>query len=103
MINTLLRSGSHCSTSFQKNYGKNYLKILVVFSLKQPQENKKIAVTIDSELYQQLQKMIEGTGFSSVDDYVVYLLRSHIGKKSEGLSEEDTEAVTSRLKSLGYL
>jgi predicted CopG family antitoxin len=62
-------------------------------------------VAIESDLYEELKKMIEETGFSTVDDYVTYLLRSQIGKKdqTQDLSDEDTEAVTSRLKALGYI
>ena len=69
--------------------------------------DKKITVSIPSELYEKLKEIIKTTGFSSVDDYVNYLLRTKIGKseeeEKEGLSEEDTEVVTSRLKALGYI
>jgi Arc/MetJ-type ribon-helix-helix transcriptional regulator len=66
-------------------------------------ENKKVSVLISSGLYDEIQQKIEGTGFSSVDDYINYLLQSSLGKKSEDLSAEDTEVVTARLKALGYI
>ena len=66
-------------------------------------ENKKVSILISSELYLELKGKMEGSGFSSIDDYINYLLQSSIGKKSEDLSAEDTEAVTARLKALGYI
>ena len=69
--------------------------------------DKKVSVSIPSELYEKLEEIIKTTGFSSVDDYVNYVLRTKIGKNEqddkEGLSEEDSEVVTSRLKALGYI
>ena len=70
------------------------------------EENKKNAVMISSELYDRLKEIIQESGFSSVDDYVNYILQAQIGRKKEkehDLSEEDTESVTSRLKALGYI
>jgi hypothetical protein len=62
-----------------------------------------VSVLIRAELYSEFEKTIQGTGFSSVDDYINYLLQSNIGKKKEDLSPEDTEVVTARLKALGYI
>jgi hypothetical protein len=71
------------------------------------QRDRKTAVMISEDLYEQLKEIIRGTGFSSVDDYVGYILRTQVGKNPEkqqgDLSEEDTEVVTSRLKALGYI
>jgi len=71
---------------------------------------KKFSIKIEQDLYEELRKIVENSGFSSVDDYVNYILRSNIGKKTdefrvgqEDLSQEDTEAVTARLKALGYI
>jgi len=66
-------------------------------------KDEKVSVMISSELYHEFQKKIEGTGFSSVDDYINFILLSSIGKKSEDLSNEDSEIITARLKTLGYL
>jgi hypothetical protein len=65
--------------------------------------NNKVSILISSEIYAEFQKKIAGTGFSSVDDYINYILQSSLGKKSEDLSAEDTEVVTARLKALGYI
>jgi len=71
------------------------------------QKDRKTAVMISEDLYEQLKEIIRETGFASVDDYVGYILRTQVGKNSEkqhgDLSEEDTEVVTSRLKALGYI
>jgi hypothetical protein len=66
-------------------------------------DDKKVSVLISSELYHEFRKKIEGTGFSSADDYINFILQSYIGKKSEDLSNEDSEIVTARLKALGYI
>ena len=73
--------------------------------IQDPKSDKTVAVMIGADLYNDLKGMISGTGFSSVDDYVTYLLRSQIGKKkgNEELSTEDSEIVTARLKALGYI
>ena len=64
---------------------------------------KKVSIQLDEELYLSIQKTIEGKGFSSVDDFVNYVMHIAVGKQSEELNNEDTEAVTARLKALGYL
>jgi Arc/MetJ-type ribon-helix-helix transcriptional regulator len=73
----------------------------------QQQEKEGISVMISPDLYQSLETIIRSSGFASVDDYVNYVLRTQLGKKSEikqeDLSDEDTESVTARLKALGYI
>jgi hypothetical protein len=71
--------------------------------LEQNEDSKKISVMIESDLFHDLEKMIQGTGFASVEDYVNYVLRTQTGKKSEALTSEDTEVIMSRLKALGYI
>jgi Arc/MetJ-type ribon-helix-helix transcriptional regulator len=61
------------------------------------------SILIDTDVYEQIRENIKGKGFSSVDDFVNYTLRVAIGKPSEELPKEDVEAVTARLKALGYL
>jgi Arc/MetJ-type ribon-helix-helix transcriptional regulator len=69
------------------------------------EKSNKIPVMIPADLYEKLQEIIANGGFSSVDDYVNYVLRTKIGKEEEkqDLTEEETEVVTSRLKALGYI
>jgi Arc/MetJ-type ribon-helix-helix transcriptional regulator len=64
---------------------------------------KKHAVNLDEDLYKALEVMIQGKGFKTVDDFVNYVLRITVGKRSVELDKEDTEAITARLKALGYM
>jgi len=65
--------------------------------------DRKIVVKIDEDLFNSITEAIKGKGFSSVDDFVNYALRIAIGKKGEALNQQDTEAITARLKALGYI
>lgn len=85
----------------------------MIFLKPQPQqkEDVKISIEISIDLYRELEQVIREGGFSSVEDYVNYVLHLHVGKNSErnsgqdkeALSVKDTEIVTSRLKALGYI
>ena len=65
----------------------------------------KVTLKIPRPLYDRLKGVIEGSGFSSVNEFVVYVLRDLM---STGLEERDdrspdeTEAIRRRLKNLGY-
>ncbi|MBI3034761.1 CopG family transcriptional regulator [Candidatus Woesearchaeota archaeon] len=75
--------------------------------------NKEITtVSIPTQLAEKLKKRIEGTGFTSLSGYVVYILRQVISSvemderkknEKEAFSEEDEKRVKERLRSLGYL
>lgn len=67
----------------------------------------KVTLKIPRPLYDKLKVAIEGSGFNSVTEFVVYVLRdlvSHkeIEEKNVSLSEKEVEAIRKRLKSLGY-
>lgn len=66
-----------------------------------PEDNA--VVRIPKDLYEEIEKGLRDKGFSTVDDFVTYVLRVTLGKPSETLSEEDTKSVTDRLKRLGYV
>jgi len=67
----------------------------------------RVTIKIPRELYETLQKMIEGTGFSSVTEFVVFVMRTlaSTGKLTEedALTEEEVRVIRERLKRLGYL
>lgn len=66
------------------------------------EETKRIS--IPSSLYRKIEGKIKETGFTSVDDYVVYVLREILSEDEEDeFTEEDEEKVRERLRSLGYL
>ena len=67
----------------------------------------KVTIKIPRELYNNLLEMIDKTGFSSVSEFIVYVLRTlaSTGKITEDdrLSEEEVQTIRDRLRRLGYL
>lgn len=75
---------------------------------KSSQSHKKVTLKIPAELYQNLSRLIEGSGFSSVTEFAVWVLRDvAAGGKLEpnqpGLSEREIEVIRKRLQALGYI
>jgi len=69
-------------------------------------KSDKVTLKIPRPLYNKLKKIIENTGFSSVNEFVVYVLRDLAAlKKSdkEDLSSEEVKLIKKRLEKLGYL
>ncbi len=67
----------------------------------------RVTIKIPRELYRKLEKMIEGTGFSSVTEFIVFVMRTlamggPIGEPDR-LTAEEVRAIRERLKRLGYL
>ena len=69
-------------------------------------EKDRVTLKIPRPLYKKLQTVIEGSGFRSVNEFVVYVLRDLIAlQKDEAdkdLSKDEIEAIKQRLKNLGY-
>jgi hypothetical protein len=67
----------------------------------------KVTIKIPRPLYDNIGKIIQGSGFSCVTEFIVYILRDLIASKSvekePRLSGEEIEIVRRRLKSLNYL
>jgi metal-responsive CopG/Arc/MetJ family transcriptional regulator len=67
----------------------------------------RVTIKIPRELYQNLGQMIDGTGFSSVNEFIVFVMRSlamggNIVSQGQFTSQE-IQVVRSRLARLGYL
>lgn len=64
----------------------------------------RVTLKIPRPLYDRIKTVIEGSGFSSVNEFVVYILRDLISQSKEkrDLSSEEIEAIRQRLKNLGY-
>lgn len=72
-----------------------------------------VTLKIPRPLYEQLKQVIAGSGFHSVTEFAVYVLRdlvSHHGRpaeaspaETEALKPDEIEAIRKRLESLGYL
>ena len=68
------------------------------------QESK--GVFLSSELYNKIEERVRETGFSSVDEYVTFVLEEVLKEEGEGeaaFSKEEEEEVKKRLRALGYL
>ena len=75
--------------------------------------DKKVTIKIPGTLFNRLSDTITGSGFNSVTDFIVYVLRDLVSTKSQlkeskradesSLNSEEIEAIRKRLKSLGYL
>jgi hypothetical protein len=55
-----------------------------------------VTLSVPKELYGKAERAIEGTGFRSVTEYVIFLLR-------ESLLMKAGESVRERLRALGYI
>ena len=66
----------------------------------------KVTIKIPRPLYENIGKIIEGSGFSSATEFIVYVLRDLIASKSvekePGLTREEIKLIKRRLKSLHY-
>ncbi len=70
-------------------------------------EKRKVTIKIPRPLYDHLNTVIEGSGFNSVTEFIVYVMRDIVSSNSmkgePSLSKKEIEAIRKRLKSLGYL
>lgn len=68
---------------------------------------ERVTIKIPKPLYNQISRIIENTGFNSVTDFIVYVLRDVIAMRSDDsskhLNQTEIESIRQRLKSLGYL
>ncbi len=65
----------------------------------------KVTLKIPRPLYERLKTVIQESGFSSVNEFVVYILRDLMSAKNKDkkdLSAEEIKAIQQRLKNLGY-
>lgn len=71
--------------------------------------HRAVTLKIPAELYERLAALIENTGFRSVTEFAIYVLRDVAsGGKLEpseapGLSHREVELVRQRLRALGYI
>jgi Arc/MetJ-type ribon-helix-helix transcriptional regulator len=67
----------------------------------------KVTIKIPRRLYDHLRNIIEDSGFNSVTDFIVYVMRdiASTGTREGGdrLTSEEIEQIRRRLKNLGYL
>ncbi len=66
----------------------------------------KVTIKIPRPIYNRIKSIIKESGFSSVNEFIVYVLRDLISMQNTDKSEltkEEIEAIRQRLKNLGYL
>ncbi|HIE53693.1 MAG TPA: hypothetical protein EYP90_00680 [Chromatiaceae bacterium] len=71
-------------------------------------KSKYTTVSIPVTLYNRIKELIKDTGFTSVSQYVTYILREVVAaheeaKYKEVFSEEDRRKIIEKLKRLGYI
>jgi metal-responsive CopG/Arc/MetJ family transcriptional regulator len=70
-----------------------------------PNSKDKVTIKIPRPLYDRLKTIIGDSGFSSVNEFVVYVLRDLVSMgldDNKELTKDETEAIKQRLKNLGY-
>jgi metal-responsive CopG/Arc/MetJ family transcriptional regulator len=68
--------------------------------------SEKVTIKIPKPLYKNLKKIIKNTGFSSVTEFIVYVIRDVVsGKMSRknNLTEKEVKMIVKKLKTLGYI
>jgi len=69
-------------------------------------ENK-VTIKIPRELYKKLKDIIKDTGFSSVTEFIIYVMRNIVSggrlKGEDRLTDEEVRKVRERLRRLGYM
>jgi len=67
----------------------------------------KVTIKIPRELYHKLGHMVEGTGFSSVTEFIVFVLRALVSseelKGQDKLTVKEVREIKRMLNKLGYL
>lgn len=67
----------------------------------------KVTIKIPRPLYRNLQLIVESSGFDSVTDFVVYVLRDLVASEARDpevpLRPDELQVVRRHLQSLGYL
>ena len=70
-------------------------------------DKDKVTIKIPRPLYENLKEIIGDTGFNSVTDFIVYVLRdiasSRKRAEDEPLTKDEIKLIRDRLKSLDYL
>ena len=70
-------------------------------------KENKVTIKIPRKLYDHLRSIIGDSGFNSVTDFIVYVMRdiASTGRAEamDGLTKDEIEQIRRRLKNLGYL
>jgi hypothetical protein len=68
--------------------------------------NDKVTIKIPRPLYNKLKVVLEGSGYDSVTDFIVFVLRDMVASTmalDNHIDEAELEKIKAKLKNLGYL
>ena len=67
----------------------------------------KVTVKIPRPLYRKIQQVVDGSGFNSPTDFIVFVLRDLMGEAEEQaepeFTQDELDDIKRKLKNLGYL
>jgi metal-responsive CopG/Arc/MetJ family transcriptional regulator len=66
----------------------------------------RVTLKIPRPLYEKLKHAVEGTGFRSVNEFVIHVLRDLVAETGSApavLTAREIELIRARLRNLGYL
>jgi hypothetical protein len=68
----------------------------------------RVTIKIPRPLYRKVSQVIEGSGFSSPTEFIVFVLRDLVGEKGAGgggadFTQEELRSIRRKLRNLGYL
>jgi Arc/MetJ-type ribon-helix-helix transcriptional regulator len=67
----------------------------------------KVTVKIPRPLYRKIQQVVDGSGFNSPTDFIVYVLRDLMGEAditpTTEFNQDELDDIKRKLKNLGYL
>jgi hypothetical protein len=69
-------------------------------------EQDKVTIKIPRQLYDKLKQILDGSGYNSVTDFIVYVLRDLVAssrKPAGKIGEVEFDEIKQRLRNLGYL
>ena len=71
-------------------------------------KENRVTIKIPRPLYNRISEIIEGSGFSSPTEFIVFVLRDLLGgatteQSQETFSQEELNGIRQKLKNLGYL
>ncbi len=69
--------------------------------------SERVTIKIPRPLYERIQTVIDGSGFSSPTDFIVYVLRDLMGSigpdEVAELRPDEVQSIREKLANLGYL
>lgn len=73
-------------------------------------KENKVTIKIPRPLYRRINQVIEGTGFNSPTDFIVFVLRDLVSEKGvrptvdpEEFSPDEIQSIRRKLRNLGYM